>query len=225
MWDKIIPVLSKKNRVITIDLLGHGKTDNLSYVHTMEDQAKMVKSVLKHLKLRRFTIIGHSLGGYVSLALAELFPENIKNLILINSTTLPDTHEKQKNRDRAISMVKKNKDTFIRIAIPNLFCEESRVIYKKEIEIVKKEALKTTLQGVIASLEGMKIRKDSQAILQSKLFNKLFIIGKKDPLLNYNSLLLQIKNTNTQVLELSHGHMSHIENHNELIYGLVNFIK
>lgn len=225
MWNTIIPILFKKNRVITIDLLGHGNSGNLGYLHTMENQAQMVKAVLNHLKLRRFIIIGHSLGGYIALALAELYPENIKKLCLMNATALPDSVEKQKNRDRAIAMVKRNKDTFIKMAIPNLFTKESKVKFKTEISLVKKEALKTSLQGVIASLEGMKIRKNRTEVLKDNRFNKLFIIGRKDPLLGYNSLIEQTKNTNTEIVEFTNGHMSHIENFNELILSLTNFVK
>ena len=52
-------------------MLGHGKTDCLSYVHTMEEMAEAVQAVLSHLKLRKYFLVGHSLGGYVSLALAD----------------------------------------------------------------------------------------------------------------------------------------------------------
>ncbi len=225
MWNKIIPKLSKNNRVITIDLLGHGKTENLSYVHTMEEQAQMIKAILNSLKLRRYIIIGHSLGGYVALAFAELFPKNIKKLVLMNSTALADTPEKKRNRDRAIKMVKQNKDTFIKIAIPNLFTEKSKILYKKEINFIKKESLKTSLQGIIASLEGMKIRKERTFILQNNSFNKLFIIGRKDPLLDYNTLIQQTNATNTQIAIFSNGHMSHIENYNELVTSITDFIK
>ena len=224
MWHKIAPILAKKNRVITIDLLGHGKTENLSYIHSMEDQAMMVKALLKHLKLRRYTLIGHSLGGYIALAFAELYKENIKKIVLMNSTALADTPEKQKNRNRAIAMVKQNKDTFIKVAIPNLFSEKSRIDFKNEIDLVKKEALKTSLQGVIASLEGMKIRKDRQTILADNSFEKLMIIGKKDPLLNYQILMEQIKGTNTKTAIFSNGHMSHIENFKELVLSLTEFL-
>ena len=224
MWNKIIPILAKKNRVIAIDILGHGKTANLSYIHTMEDQAIMVKALLTSLKLRRYTIVGHSLGGYIALAIAELYKENSKKIVLLNSTALPDTITKQKNRDRAIAMVKQNKDTFIKIAIPNLFSEKSRIKYKIEIEIVKKEALKTSLQGVIASLEGMKIRKDRTFILKDNSIKKLLIIGKKDPILSYNSLINQTKGTNTKIAIFSNGHMSTIENLKELVWNLKEFI-
>jgi len=73
MWHKIKKVLSKKYKVVSIDLLGHGKTESLGYVHTMEDQAEMIKAVLNHLKLRKYVLIGHSMGGYISLAFAKKF--------------------------------------------------------------------------------------------------------------------------------------------------------
>ncbi len=47
MWGEIASVLSEKHKIICIDLLGHGKTENHGYIHTMEDQAEMVKAVLK----------------------------------------------------------------------------------------------------------------------------------------------------------------------------------
>jgi pimeloyl-ACP methyl ester carboxylesterase len=61
MWHDITKELSKKNRVISIDLLGHGKSDNLGYIHTMEEQAKMVIFVLNYLKLRKYILIGQKL--------------------------------------------------------------------------------------------------------------------------------------------------------------------
>jgi pimeloyl-ACP methyl ester carboxylesterase len=78
MWKDLVPNLSKKNRVLSIDLLGHGETESLGYVHSMEENAEIVKAVLSHLKIRKAVIIGHSMGGYVALAFAEMFPTYIK---------------------------------------------------------------------------------------------------------------------------------------------------
>ena len=71
MWNVIAPELSKRNRVITIDLLGHGKSDCMGYTHSMELFAETINAVLKQLRIRKCTLIGHSLGGYVALAFAE----------------------------------------------------------------------------------------------------------------------------------------------------------
>jgi len=225
MWSELIPILSKRNKVITVDLFGHGKTENLGYIHTMEEQATMVRQLLKTLNIRKATLIGHSMGGYVALSFAELFPKNTKGICLMNSTAYPDTFEKKINRERAIEVVKQNYQTFIRISIPQLFSEENRILLKSEIEVVTSEALKTSKQGIIAALEGMKIRKDRTAILKNTVFKKLLILGKKDTVLNFDEHKKQIKNTNTQLVPLSQGHMSHIENNIELTFALENFIK
>lgn len=225
MWNEIAKVHSKRNLVICIDLLGHGQTGNLGYIHSMEDQAQMVKAVLNHLRLRKYVFIGHSMGGYVALSFAKLFPESVKGLCLMNSTALPDTEEKKLSRDRAIKAIKKNHKTFVRIAIPMLFSEKNRKIFVKEIEQITQEALQLSPQGIIAALEGMKIRKNRTPIYKTANFPIAMIVGKQDPALDYDSLIAQTKNTNVKVIEFPDGHMSHIENKESLIKSLSNFIK
>lgn len=212
MWRSISNLLSKRFKVVCVDLLGHGNSGNLGYIHGMEDQAKMVKKVLDSLNLRRYVLIGHSMGGYVGLAFAELFPQNIKGLCLLNSTALPDDEEKRINRERTIDAVKAHKDQFIKLAIPNLFSEENRSVFMNEIENLTQDALRISTQGVIAALEGMKIRDDRTAILKENNFPIFFVMSKKDPALNFESLKNQIKNTRVASLVLEDGHMSYIEN-------------
>jgi pimeloyl-ACP methyl ester carboxylesterase len=225
MWEAVAKELAKKNRVICIDLLGHGKTDNLGYIHSMEDQAHMVKAVLNHLHLRKCVFIGHSMGGYVALAFTKLFPLTIRGLSLMNSTALPDSEEKKINRDQAIKAVKQNPKIFVRIAIPMLFSEKNREIYLKEIEQITQESLQLTPQGIVAALEGMKIRKNQTAIYKTANFPIQMIVGTQDPALDYDSLISQTNNTNVKVIEFPDGHMSHVENKKELIEVLTSFIK
>lgn len=225
MWNNFIPELSKRNRVITIDLLGHGATECLGYVHSMEDQADMVHAVLVELKIRKAIFIGHSMGGYVALAFAELFPEYVKGQVLMNSTSRADSEERKTNRERAIKAVKKDYTTFVRLSIANLFSEENRTKLADEIEKVKLEALKTPLQGIIAALEGMKMRKDREVLLHVTTFPKILILGKKDGVLNYAENVNQIENTDVQLLSFPDGHMSHIENKAETLTSIIDFIK
>jgi pimeloyl-ACP methyl ester carboxylesterase len=224
MWQDYVTFLEGKYRVITIDLLGHGKSECLGYVHSMEENANVVHEVLEHLHIQKAIIVGHSMGGYVGLAFAELYPNEIQKLVLLNSTSKEDSTEKKLNRTRAIKAVKQNYVTFVSLAIANLFSENNRIRLSKEIEKVKTEALKTPLQGIVASLEGMKIRKDRESILQANLFPTLLILGKKDPVLNYEEAILQIKNaTTTKLITFGDGHMSHIENKEELKDVLLDF--
>jgi pimeloyl-ACP methyl ester carboxylesterase len=225
MWQDLIPELSKKHRVITIDLLGHGESDCLGYVQSMEDNAEVVCAVLSKLRIRKAIIIGHSMGGYVALAFAEMFPAKVKGLVLMNSTSKADSEERKINRNRAIKAVKKDYVGFIRLSIANLFNPDNRERLSSEIEKVKIEALKTPLQGIVASLEGMKIRKEREALLRSASYPILLILGEKDPVLNYDDGLKQIENTSIKLVTFPDGHMSHIENREELKKVLLGFFR
>ena len=225
MWKDLAPILSHKYRVITIDLLGHGATDCLGYVHSMEDNAEIVKTVLSHLRIRKAVFVGHSMGGYVALAFAELYPNAIKGLVLMNSTAKEDSEERKHNRDRAIKAVKQNYINFVRLSIANLFSENNQKRLEKEIENVKIEALKTPLQGIVASLEGMKIRKNREFILHESEFPKLLILGEKDGVLIYKDNLAQLENTDVKLVIFQDGHMSHIENKEELEKTLLGFLR
>ena len=225
MWKAFIPELVKKHRIITIDLLGHGETECLSYVHTMEDQADMLHHVLHELKIRKAVLIGHSMGGYVALAFAELYPEMMKGLLLLNSTSRADSNERIANRTRAIKAVKQNYVAAVRMSIANLFSEENREKLVDEIEWIRNEALQTSLQGIIAAQEGMKIRKDREVILHFAPYPIVLLLGKKDPVLSYSETIEQIKGTTVKLITCNDGHMSHIENRLEVEQVVLNFLK
>ena len=225
MWDFYVPELAKKNRVIAIDLLGHGETECLGYVQTMEENADAVHEVLSALRIRKAIFVGHSMGGYVALAFAELYPDNIKGLVLLNSTSRADSEERKTNRDRAIKAVKQSFINFISLSIANLFSEDNRERLSSEIESVKNKALKTPLQGIVASLEGMKIRKDREVLLHLTQYPKMLILGEKDPVLNYDETKEQIENTEMKLVTFPDGHMSHIENQEDLLKTFLFFFK
>lgn len=225
MWYAFIPELSKKHRIITIDLLGHGETECLGYVHSMEDQADMVHAILHELKIRKAVLIGHSMGGYVALSFAELYPDNVKGILLQNSTSRADSDERKKNRDRAIKAVKQNYTNFVRLSIANLFSEDNREKLETEIEKVKLEALKTPLQGIVAALEGMKIRKDREVLLHFAPYLIQLVLGEKDGVLPYKETIDQIEGTKVELITFPDGHMSHIENETELMKVFINFLK
>ena len=223
MWKNLLPSIALSNKVITIDLLGHGHTACLGYVHTMEMMAEAVDAVLIHLEIKDANFIGHSMGGYVALAYVELFSKKVKSLCLTNSNSSADNLERQLNRDRAIAAVKHNHKTFISMSVSNLFAPDNRERFSSEINQVKKEALKMPVQGIIAALEGMKIRKDRTTLFREAKFKKMLIIGRRDPVLDYDSLIEQISGSDIEIVEFPDGHMSHIENLYELSYNIMQF--
>ncbi|AUC74895.1 alpha/beta hydrolase [Olleya sp. Bg11-27] len=225
MWADTVALLEKTHQVITIDLLGHGLTDCLGYVHTMQDLAEAVNAVLVNLNIDKTTLIGHSLGGYVALAFAEKKPDVLEGVCLMNSTPFADSKERIALRDRAISVAKTNYSNLVSMSISNLFYEDNRLRFEKEIEQIKTEALKTPLQGYVATQEGMKLRADSTVVLKNLTCKKLIIAGKNDPILSKTDLqhLEKLKDITINVLE--GGHMSHIENKEEFLQNIMRFVE
>ncbi len=225
MWKETIDLLSNTYTCVSIDLLGHGQTDCLGYIHTMEDMAIAVKAVLDHLMMTNITLVGHSMGGYVALAYIDLFPDEVSGLALVNSTSFPDSDERRLNRTRAISIVKKNPDVYTSVAIASLFAEKNRSKFVEEIRDIKDQASKTKLQGIISALEGMKVRKDRNNLLSHFKGPKIIFASTQDPVLDFTQNLLEAEQSKTKLVSLDGGHMSHIENKKELLSGLQKFLK
>ncbi len=213
IWEQTIANLSKSYRVIAIDLPGHGGTDNFGYVHSMELIAKCVKKVLEHLKLKRYALVGHSMGGYAALAFADLFPDDIRGICLYHSSAYADSEEKKRDRSRSVKVVKANHRFYTSEVIRNLFASKNLKYLKKELAFASKIAGKTGKRGIVASLEGMKDRIDRRVILSLVEYPIMMVIGEHDNVLPATQLLEQSeKIQNKQILYLEHdGHMGFLE--------------
>lgn len=71
----------------------------------------------------------------------------------------------------------------------------------------------------------MKIRDDHEMLLHTSTYPKLLILGKKDPVLNYEENKTQVDNTDVELITFEDGHMSHFENKEELENVLLTFLK
>lgn len=219
--------LSKSFRVISIDLPGHGLTPVMGYVHSMELMADCVKSVLDFAGVRKYAVVGHSMGGYVALAFAEKYPVNVSGLCLFHSTALPDSEEKKKDRDRVSGIVMKDHVQFVSELIPKLFAKENLTILGKEVVKAKQVAINTPKEGIVAALKGMKERPSREMVLKNAIFPVPFIIGKQDSILAWeNLLLLASLPKKSYQLVLDHaGHMGFFEAPAETLKALKKFVR
>lgn len=222
IWKEYSKSLSGRYRIVCIDLPGHGQSESIGYVHTMEMMADCVKEVLHSLNISRCVMTGHSMGGYVTLAFAEKYESHLLGFALLHSHAAPDSDEKKKDRDRAIKVVKRNPVVLINEMIPNLFAPDNREKFKTEIEQLTRAASSMTRQSIVNGLEGMKDRADRRKLLENMKLPVLFILGKKDPIMTYELLKPQAdlsKNIDLYTLENS-GHMGYIEE-KELCYTAI----
>ncbi|MDO4781783.1 MAG: alpha/beta fold hydrolase [Capnocytophaga felis] len=224
VWNELIEVLEKDFHFIVPDLLGHGKTPAISKIHTMEMMAQQVLSILENENIEECILVGHSMGGYVSLAFAEKYPQKVKGVILMNSTPLPDSDEKKANRERVVNLVDNDKTFFIRNSVTNLFSEENKLLMKEKIEKIINIALQTPAEGIKAASLGMKDRPNRTLILKALQAPKHFIIGKEDALIPHEELAALTNEIGATYSLLDGGHMSFIEDKLQTISILKNFI-
>lgn len=222
IFNELSDELSKKFRVISIDLPGHGGSECIGYVHTMEMMADCVKAVLDHLHLRKYILVGHSMGGYVSLAFAEQYPDSLAGLCLLHSTAWGDTPEKKKERSKAIELVKKNHVKYSRALVKKLYAPANRKALHEEISFQKKIAARTGKQAIIAALEGMKERANRELVLRFAPFPILFIVGKQDSVIPWETMIQQAERPQRSRLLLleNAGHMGFFEEKKETLKQL-----
>ena len=227
IWENTISELSKSYRVIAIDLPGHGTTDCFGYVHTMELLAKCVKAVMDSLRLKKYVIIGHSMGGYAGLAFADLYPDNLKGLCLFHSSAYADSDEKKRDRTRSVRVVKANHKIYTTEVIKNLFATKNAKYLKTEIAFAQKIASKVSKRSIIAALEGMKDRPNRDMILGMVHYPVMMVIGELDNVLPKDQLLEQthlIKDKH--ILYLEHdGHMGFLESPKLTVKALRKFLR
>jgi pimeloyl-ACP methyl ester carboxylesterase len=227
IWREFRNFLSRRNRVITIDLPGFGRSPRLNYAFSLQDVAAEIKQELDERKVTSFILIGHSLGGYVSLAFAKQFPFALKGLGLFHSSIYEDAPDKKENRTKLIDFIKSNGvKPFIKTFMPSLFYEKNRKNFEDLIEELTAAGEKTSPEMVIEYARAMRDRDSSVDFL--KRFRKpvMFIIGEKDQSIPLKKSLDQaVVPINSHVLKLKDvGHMGMFENTADTLKFVQKFI-
>jgi pimeloyl-ACP methyl ester carboxylesterase len=88
-WVPLIPYLSRKFRLIALDIRGHGRSDKPECCYTRIDFAYDIRLLLDTLHIQRADVVGHSLGSLIAQMLAEQWPERVRKVVLISSTAGP----------------------------------------------------------------------------------------------------------------------------------------
>lgn len=212
IWSDMEKHFSKDFTLIKIDLPGHGKSEIYNDVNTMDFMAEKVKEVIDSLHLNKINILGHSMGGYVSLAFAEKFTELLESITLFFSTALADDDEKKQIRRRSIAVIDENFETFVNTSIPNLFSNNEKDILEGKINLAKSIAKSTNKEGVKSAQLGMAERPIRTNILENSDTKILIIAGKYDNAVKTESLLKIIpEKTNIKTYVLDCGHNGHWE--------------
>ena len=215
MWD-YLPLQQLGSRNIFIDLPGHGKSPltDKSDKPSIDFMADEVISVLSHLKITEFSIVGHSMGAYVGLLIKQKL-ESCHLLVLLNSNFWCDNEQKKIERLRVVKIVLKAKNIFVNEAIPNLFWKPE--LHKIAIKNLQAEAHKMSAEAIAYATLAMRDRKDFSKEIHQNPSGYVLIHGALDKLV----LSSELKNSAISRKQLhiisNAGHMSHIENSEEIM--------
>lgn len=227
IWDGLAGELSGNYLVIRMDLPGHGKSQVVQYTHQMELLAEAAREVMDQEGIEQCTMFGHSLGGYVTLAFADLFPKRLKAFSLFHSHPFADSEQVRQSRQAEIDLVKQGKkEDIFKVNVPRLFANDNLEAFSKQVEWVGHIAWATPGDGIIANLQGMMQRPDRSRLVRDTEKPFLLIAGKKDNFMNYDAVVPKIELPEKgKLVSLEHsGHLGFVEEKVHSMNIIHNFI-
>ena len=225
-WKDYSKPLQKEYRTIALELPGHGSCPEKAEGKSIEQMADYVHETIKGLRVEKCLLVGHSMGGYVAMAIAEKYPETVQGLCLFNSSAMADTEEKKENRNKTIDFIKKNgMDKFSESFVKPLFEESQHKPQADAIAKHEKIAAATDKKQAVAALEAMRDRPDRTKVLKEAEFPVLFIVGKADQAVPLEKVLEQVAlPANSQVLFIGKSaHMSMYEAQEDTLLVIEQF--
>jgi pimeloyl-ACP methyl ester carboxylesterase len=214
IWTSFIERLDPKFRVVSLDLPGFGNYSKPVEDYSMEAMADYVMEALTELEVLKCVLIGHSLGGYVTLAVAEKYPELLLGFGLFHSSALADTAEKKENRNKIVAFQEQHGlEKFVESFFPGLFYEENRYRLKTEIEYLIEVGKKTKPEAAVEVMKAMRDRPDRTHVLREAEVPVLFICGKEDGAVSLEQTLQQchLPHNSTTLFLGQTGHMGMFE--------------
>ncbi|MFC2188528.1 alpha/beta fold hydrolase [Fulvivirgaceae bacterium LMO-SS25] len=227
IWNDFMPDIASNHRFVSIDLPGFGGSPLLENT-TIENVGECVYQFLKNIGIDKCHIFGHSLGGYVALAIEEKHPEFTLSIGLIHSNAFADGEEKKINRNKSIEFIQKHgADTFLQTFVPSLFNPERREELQGTIQILSNLTKETSKETMLAYTAAMRDREDRSSLISQTNKAILFVAGAYDGLINMELNLAHkelIKNGEFHVLPNS-GHVGMYEEPEKLLHIINNFIQ
>lgn len=246
IWNNQIDFLKDHFRLIIPDIPGSGRSGLIKNAN-IETYAEVIKFILdaefqkpslqdrvdenligdKYPGPQLVTIIGHSMGGYITLAFAEKYPQYLNSFGLFHSSAFADNEEKKQLRAKAIDFIKENgTNVFLRASTPGLFTKAFAEAYPERINELIEKGKNFSAAALVQYYEAMIIRPDRTAVLKSFSKPILFIIGEFDNAIPLQSSLQQCylpAQSHIHILNQS-AHMGmweEVEKSNQLLFNFL----
>ena len=226
VWNNQVDFLKDRFRVIVPDLPGSGQSEMIEDM-SMEGMAEVIHLIIHEENIASCPVIGHSMGGYILLALMEKYWNHVSAFGLFHSSSFADSEEKKAIRKKGIEFIQQNGAAeFLKTATPNLF---SPLTKEERPELVKKQVAASdnfSAAALVSYYEAMIKRSDRTEWLQKATVPVLFIMGKYDVAVPMEDSLKQChlpEKSYIHILQKS-GHMGMLEEPGNSNLILKNFL-
>ncbi|WP_274307094.1 alpha/beta fold hydrolase [Solibacillus daqui] len=219
IFDKIFEPLTKQFDVIAIDLPGHGKSDAPEGDYTMYRYAEDILDVLTHEQVENAYWIGHSMGGYITLAVLEKQFTNIEKVVLLYSSDAPDTPEAIEKRTKQQHEILQNGvGAFVDGIIHNFLAPDAKT---EDILFAKEVAHEAKVEGLVAALGAMKSRSNQRNLVDATTTPILVIEGEQDKAVTP----IETSNQNVTKVFTNTGHLGMLEDAQTVTREVTKFLK
>jgi pimeloyl-ACP methyl ester carboxylesterase len=222
IWDGFAQELATSARVIRVDLPGHGKSGMVSQTHGMELMADLVKAVLDREGVAECVMVGHSMGGYVTLAFAEKHPDMLRGFALFHSSAYADSDERRARRAKTIEDIGRDHRAYVEDFIPGLFAPAHRGRLRDEMERLVRSAEAMGPDAIVAAQRGIMERPDRREVLAQASCPVLLVAGKLDGRVSFDTMLelAAIPKDATALLLHDVAHMGFLEARDKTLHAL-----
>jgi pimeloyl-ACP methyl ester carboxylesterase len=216
IFNSTVAMLEKTNTVYAPDLLGTGMSSINTFPSnfSIEYLADSIAALLQHEKIENCTLLGHSMGGYITVAFAKKYPQYLKGFGLLHSTALPDTPIKIENRLRGITFIQKfGAASFLETTAPNLFGSFTQKNHPQIITDFIQSIPAFTNEALTHYYQAMMARPDVTSVLEATQLPVLYILGDQDMPVALEDTLPQTKMPKRAYLYVLEncGHMGMLE--------------
>jgi pimeloyl-ACP methyl ester carboxylesterase len=191
IWNNQVTHLQSNVKLIVPHLAGTGGSALYNHL-SIESMATDVRAILTAENTDECMMLGHSMGGYITLAFAEQYPALLSSFGLIHSTAYADSEEKKQARKKSIDFINQNSATeFIKATIPNLFGERFKQQHPERVNELTEVGQQFNKETLVAYYQAMIERKDRTHLLKQATVPVLFFIGEEDKAVNPNDAIAQ----------------------------------
>jgi pimeloyl-ACP methyl ester carboxylesterase len=213
IWHNQVNYLKEKFKLIIPDLPGSGRSEIIDDM-SIEGMAEVILEIIKKENCSPCPVIGHSMGGYITLALAEKYPEELSSFGLFHSSAFADSEEKKATRQKGITFIQQyGAGEFLKTVTPNLFAPDSKIKIPGVVQDLIDKGNTFTPPSLVSYYQAMMQRPDRTEVLRKATVPVLFIMGKYDNAVPMDDSLKQCHLPEKSYIHIlaQSGHMGMLE--------------